>query len=236
VATVRALKVHSGRYEVRAGRPLPEELLAEDPDVVHEGAANLRKQIENVRLHGVTPVVAVNAFPGDHDSEHRALREVAEEAGVRAAVCTHFARGGKGAVELAEAVAEAAETPGDFRLLYPDDASLREKIGTIATKVYGADGVDYDLAAARQLDAYERAGFGRLPVCIAKTHLSISSDPTLKGAPTGWRLPVREVRASVGAGFVYPICGDMRTMPGLPMRPAVHRIDLDEHGEVVGLS
>jgi formate--tetrahydrofolate ligase len=236
VATVRALKVHSGRYEVRAGRPLPEELLAEDPDVVHEGAANLRKQIENVRLHGVTPVVAVNAFPTDHDSEHRALREVAEEAGVRAAVCSHFARGGKGAVELAEAVAEAAEEPGELRLLYPDDASLREKIETIATRVYGADGVDYDLTAARQLDAYERNGFGRLPVCIAKTHLSISSDPTLKGAPTGWRLPVREVRASVGAGFIYPICGDVRTMPGLPMRPAVHRIDIDDHGEVVGLA
>ena len=236
VATVRALKVHSGRFEVRAGRPLPEELLAEDPDAVHEGAANLRKQIENVRLHGVTPVVAVNAFPGDHDSEHRAVREVAEEAGVRVAVCTHFARGGKGAVELAEAVAEAAEAPGGFRLLYPDEAGLREKIETVATRVYGADGVDYDLAAARQLDAYERNGFGRLPVCIAKTHLSISSDPALKGAPTGWRLPVREVRASVGAGFVYPICGDMRTMPGLPMRPAVHRIDLDEHGQVVGLS
>jgi formate--tetrahydrofolate ligase len=236
VATVRALKVHSGRFEVRAGRPLPEELLAENPDVVHEGAANLRKQLDNVRLHGVTPVVAVNAFPTDHESEHRALREIAEAAGVRAAVCTHFARGGKGAVELAEAVAEAADTPGDFRLLYPDDASLREKIETIATRVYGADGVDYDLTAARQLDAYERNGFGRLPVCIAKTHLSISSDPTLKGAPPGWRLPVREVRASVGAGFVYPICGDMRTMPGLPMHPAVHRIDLDEHGQVVGLS
>jgi formate--tetrahydrofolate ligase len=236
VATVRALKVHSGRFEVRAGRPLPEELLAENPDVVHEGAANLRKQLDNVRLHGVTPVVAINAFPTDHESEHRALREIAEEAGVRAAVCTHFARGGKGAVELAEAVAEAAEAPGAFRFLYPDEASLRDKIETIATKVYGADGVDYDLTASRQLDAYEQGGFGRLPVCIAKTHLSISSDPTLKGAPTGWRLPVREVRASVGAGFVYPICGDMRTMPGLPMHPAVHRIDLDEHGEVVGLS
>jgi formate--tetrahydrofolate ligase len=236
VATVRALKVHSGRFQVRAGRPLPEELLAEDPDVVHEGAANLRKQLDNVRLHGVTPVVAINAFPTDHDSEHRAVREIAEQAGVRAAVCTHFARGGKGAVELAEAVAEAAEEPGEFRFLYPDEASLREKIQTIATRVYGADGVDYDLTAARQLDSYERNGFGRLPVCIAKTHLSISSDPTLKGAPTGWRLPVREVRASVGAGFVYPICGDMRTMPGLPMHPAVHRIDLDEHGEVVGLS
>ena len=235
VATVRALKVHSGRYEVRAGRPLPDELLAEDPDAVHEGGTNLRKQIENVRLHGVTPVVAINAFATDHDTEHKALREVAEELGVRAAVCTHFTDGGSGAAELAEAVAEAAEEPGDFRPLYPDAASLREKIETIATKVYGADGVDYDLAATRQLDAYERNGFGHLPVCIAKTHLSISSDPALKGAPTGWRLPVREVRASVGAGFVYPICGDMRTMPGLPMHPAVQRIDLDERGQVVGL-
>jgi formate--tetrahydrofolate ligase len=236
VATVRALKVHSGRHQVRVGRPLPPGLLDEDPDAVHEGGANLRRQVENVRLHGVTPVVAVNAFPTDHDSEHKAVRELAEELGVRAAVCTHFADGGRGAAELAEAVAEAADEPGDFRLLYPDEASLREKIETIATRVYGADGVDYDLAAARQLDGYERNGFGRLPVCIAKTHLSISSDPALKGAPTGWRLPVREVRASVGAGFVYPICGDMRTMPGLPMHPAVHRIDLDDQGRVVGLS
>jgi formate--tetrahydrofolate ligase len=236
VATVRALKVHSGRYQVRAGRPLPQELLEENPDAVHEGAANLRKQLENVRLHGVTPVVAINASPTDHDTEHKALRWIAERAGARAAVCTHFADGGRGAAELAEAVAEAAQEPSGFRLLYPDEASLREKIETIAVQVYGADGVDYDLAASRQLDGYQRNGFGRLPVCIAKTHLSISSDPTLKGAPTGWRLPVREVRASVGAGFVYPICGDMRTMPGLPMHPAVHRIDLDEHGQVVGLS
>jgi formate--tetrahydrofolate ligase len=236
VATVRALKVHSGRYQVRAGRPLPQELLEENPDAVHEGAANLRKQLENVRLHGVTPVVAINAFPTDHDTEHKALRWIAERAGARAAVCTHFADGGRGAAELAEAVAEAAQEPSGFRLLYPDETSLREKIETIAVQVYGADGVDYDLAASRQLDGYQRNGFGRLPVCIAKTHLSISSDPTLKGAPTGWRLPVREVRASVGAGFVYPICGDMRTMPGLPMHPAVHRIDLDEHGQVVGLS
>jgi formate--tetrahydrofolate ligase len=236
VATVRALKLHSGRFQVRAGRPLPPELLEENPDLVHEGAANLRKQLENVRLHGVTPVVAINAFPTDHDTEHKALRLIAEQAGARAAVCTHFAEGGRGAAELAEAVAEAAQEPGRFRPLYPDEASLREKIETIAVKVYGADGVDYDLAASRQLDGYERNGFGRLPVCIAKTHLSISSDPALKGAPTGWRLPVREVRASVGAGFVYPICGDMRTMPGLPMHPAVHRIDLDEHGQVVGLS
>ncbi|MHA6622743.1 formate--tetrahydrofolate ligase [Pseudonocardia sp. DLS-67] len=236
VATVRALKAHSGRFRIVAGKPLPEALLAENPDDVHAGAANLRKQIENIRLHGVSPVVAINAFPDDHPSEHEAIREIAESVGARAAVCRHFAEGGKGATELAEAVAEAANEPSEFRFLYPDSASLREKIETVATKVYGADGADYDLVAARQLDRYERNGFGHLPVCIAKTHLSISSDSSLKGAPTGWRMPVREVRASVGAGFIYPICGDMRTMPGLGVNPAAHRIDIDANGEIVGLS
>jgi len=236
VATVRALKAHSGKYKVVAGKPLPPELLAENPGDVLAGAANLRKQLENVALHGVPPVVAINAFPTDHPSEHAAIREVADEMGVRSAVCTHFADGGRGAAELAEAVAEAAGEPNRFQLLYPDEASLREKIETVATRVYGADGVSYAPLAARQLDTYERAGFGHLPVCIAKTHLSISSDPALKGAPTGWTLPVREVRASAGAGFVYPICGDMRTMPGLSGNPAAAHIDLDENGEIVGLS
>jgi formate--tetrahydrofolate ligase len=236
VTTVRALKVHSGRHYVVAGRPLPPELVEENPDDVYAGADNLRKQIENIRLHGVSPVVAINSFPTDHNSEHAAIREVAEEMGVRVAVCNHFAEGGKGAVELAEAVAEAAEETSAFRLLYPDDASLREKIETIATKVYGAARVEYDLVASRQLDSYERNGFGKLPVCVAKTHLSISSDPTLMGAPTGWTLPVREVRASVGAGFIYPICGDMRTMPGLSANPAAAHIDIDENGEIIGLS
>ncbi|MCX9192294.1 formate--tetrahydrofolate ligase [Carbonactinospora thermoautotrophica] len=236
VATVRALKAHSGKYKIVAGKPLPEDLLAENPDDVAIGAANLRKQIENVRLHGVSPVVAINAFPGDFPSEHQAIREIAEEMGARSAVCTHFAEGGSGAAELAEAVAEAADEPSDFRLLYPDEASLREKIETIATKVYGAARVEYSPQANRQLDTYERAGFGNLPVCVAKTHLSISSDPTLKGAPTGWTLPVREVRASVGAGFVYPICGEMRTMPGLSSNPAAVRIDIDDNGDIVGLS
>jgi formate--tetrahydrofolate ligase len=236
VATVRALKAHSGRHRVVAGRPLPPELLEENPDEVHLGGANLRKQIENVRLHGVSPVVAVNAFPTDHASEHRAIEEIARSLGVRCAVSHHFNEGGKGAAELAEAVAEAAEEPTDFRFLYPDEASLREKIETIATRVYGAERVEYDLAANRQLDSYERNGFGRLPVCVAKTHLSISSDPSLKGAPTGWVLPVREVRASVGAGFIYPICGDMRTMPGLASHPAAEHIDIDEAGRITGLS
>jgi formate--tetrahydrofolate ligase len=236
VVTVRALKAHSGKYKVAAGRPLPELMFAENPADVADGAANLRKQIDNIRLHGVSPVVAINAFPNDHPSEHQAITEIAASQGARSAVCTHFADGGAGAAELAEAVAEAADEPSQFRFLYPDSASLRQKIETLATKVYGADGVDYTPQAAAQLDTYERAGFGRLPVCVAKTHLSISSDPSLKGAPTGWRLPVREVKASVGAGFVYPICGDMRTMPGLGTSPAAARIDLDQDGQIVGLS
>jgi len=236
VATVRALKAHSGKYKIVAGRPLPDELLAENPEDVLAGAANLRKQIENVRMHGVPAVVAINSFPTDHPSEHQAIQKVASEMGARAAICTHFADGGRGAAELAEAVVEATEEPSDFQFLYSDEASLREKIEIIATKVYGAAGVEYYLPAKAQLDNYEKAGFGRLPVCIAKTHLSISSDPSLKGAPTGWQLPVREVRASVGAGFIYPICGEMRTMPGLSKNPAAARIDIDENGEIVGLS
>ena len=236
VATVRALKAHSGKYKVVAGRPLPEDLLRENPDDVVAGAANLRKQVANIRLHGVPAVVAINAFPTDHASEHQAIRDIAAELGARAAVCTHFADGGRGAAELATAVAEAADEPSQFRLLYPDSASLREKIETVATQVYGAADVEYSPQAAKQLDTYERAGFGRLPVCIAKTHLSISSDPALKGAPTGWTLPVREVRASAGAGFVYPICGDIRTMPGLGTSPAAARIDLDADGQIQGLS
>ncbi len=236
VATVRALKAHSGRHRIVAGRPLPEALLAENPDEVHVGGANLRKQIENVLAHGVTPVVAINAMPGDFPSEHQAIAQIAASMGARSAVCTNFTDGGQGAAELAEAVAEAADEPGDFRFLYPEQASLREKIETVATRIYGADGVEYSPLAARQLDGYERNGFGGLPVCIAKTHLSLSHDPALKGAPAGWRLPVREVRASVGAGFVYPICGDMRTMPGLGTSPAAERIDIDADGEIVGLA
>ena len=160
---------------------------------------------------------------------------IAASAGARVAVCTHFTQGGAGATELAHAVVEATAEPSGFKMLYDSSAPLREKIETIATKVYGAEGVDYAPTASRQLDTYEAAGFGAMPVCIAKTHLSISSDPTLKGAPKGWRLPVREARANVGAGFIYPICGDMRTMPGLASKPAAISIDLDENGNIVGL-
>jgi formate--tetrahydrofolate ligase len=235
VTTVRAMKLHSGRHRVVAGRPLPEAMLEENPDEVQLGAANLLAHLAIVRRHGVTPVVAINAMAGDFPSEHAAIREIAASVGARAAVCTHFENGGKGAVELAEAVVEATAEPGQFRMLYDDEATLREKIETVATEVYGADGVDYLPSAARQLDRYEQAGFGGLPVCIAKTHLSISSDPSLRGAPRGWRLPVREARANVGAGFVYLVSGDMRTMPGLSSSPAAERIDIDENGDVVGL-
>jgi len=236
VATVRGLKAHSGNHRIVAGRPLPEALLAENPDEVHAGGDNLRKQLANMQLHGATPVVAINVFPGDHAADIAAISEIADEYGARAAVTTHFADGGKGATELATAVAEAAEEESAFKFLYPDDASLKDKIHAVATKVYGADGVDYTAAANKQLSTYEAAGFSRLPVCIAKTHLSLSSDPKLKGAPTGWTLPVREVRASVGAGFIYPICGDVRTMPGLGKTPAAQGIDIDANGEIVGLS
>jgi formate--tetrahydrofolate ligase len=236
VATVRALKAHSGRHRIVAGKPLPEALLAENPGEVLEGGANLRKQIENIRIHGVSPVVAINAFPTDHPSEHQAIRDIAESMGARSAICRHFAEGGAGATELARAVVEAAEEKTTFQLLYPDDAPLRDKIYAVATKIYGAANVTYSPEAAKQIDTYERNGFGHLPVCIAKTHLSISSDASLKGAPTGWTLPVREVRASVGAGFVYPICGEMRTMPGLGNSSAAFSIGLDDDGNITGLS
>jgi formate--tetrahydrofolate ligase len=235
VATVRALKAHSGRYKVVAGRALPPEMLEENTDDVRAGAANLVKQIQNVQVHGVTPVVAINAFPGDHASEHAVIREIAESMGARVAVCTHFADGGAGAIDLAHAVVQACDEASQFSMLYADEASLKEKIEVVATTIYGADQVEYSDEALRQLAMYEFNGFGHLPVCIAKTHLSISGDPALKGAPTGHTLKVREVRASVGAGFVYPICGDMRTMPGLGASPAAVRIDIGPDGRVVGL-
>ncbi|MEL0283188.1 MAG: formate--tetrahydrofolate ligase [Ilumatobacter sp.] len=236
VATVRALKAHSGKYRIVAGKALPEDLLAENPDDVMAGAENLRKQVENVKAHGVTPVIAINAFPTDHASEHEAIRKFGESLGARVAVCTHFADGGAGAVELAEAVIEACEEESDFGFLYEESDPLKTKIEKVATTIYGAAQVDYTAAASRQLQNYEDNGFGSLPVCIAKTHLSISGDPTLKGAPTGHTLTVREARASVGAGFVYPICGDMSTMPGLASSPAAARIDIDDDGQIVGLS
>jgi formate--tetrahydrofolate ligase len=236
VATIRALKSHSGKYSIVAGKALPPEMLENNVSDVEAGAANLIKQIENVKIHGVTPVVAINAFETDHPEEIEAVKRISIEAGaLGAAVSTHWADGGKGAIELAEMVVAAAEQPSEFKFLYDLDKPIKEKIEAIATKIYGADSVSYTATAAQQIADYEANGFGTLPICMAKTHLSLSHDPLMKGAPKNFTLPIREVRASVGAGFSYPICGDMRTMPALPAHPAAEKIDIDENGNVVGL-
>jgi formate--tetrahydrofolate ligase len=235
VTTVRAMKAHSGRYDIRPGKDLPPGMLDENPGDVTAGLPNLRAHIEIVRRFGVTPVVAINAFPQDHASEHEVIQRLCERLGVRCAISRHAAEGGEGASELADAVLDGLKNGSSFEFLYDLSMPLVEKIETIATQIYGADGIDLSPAAARGLASYEELGFGRLPVVIAKTHLSISSDPSLHGAPSGWRLPVREVRAAVGAGYVYAICGDMRTMPGLPKHPNAVRIDLDADGNVTGL-
>jgi formate--tetrahydrofolate ligase len=236
VTTVRSMKVHSGKYVIKAGRPLPEALLEENPGDVLEGTANLRRHIHIMRRHGVTPVVAINAFPTDHPSEHEAIAGVCEEEGVRWAIAQPHAEGGPGMVALARAVEEAAAEGSSFELLYPDEMPLREKITTIATEVYGADGVKFDAKAEKQLSRYEELGWGDLPICMAKTQYSLSHDAKLIGAPTGWLLRVREVQASVGAGFVLPLTGSINRMPGLGAHPAAHGIDIDEDGNVVGLS
>lgn len=236
VATVRALKAHSGKFDVRPGKPLDERLQREDLESLSEGISNLEAHIENISKFGVPIVTVVNAFPTDTDAEHEYIKARALAAGADFAVVHRMhADGGAGGVELAEAVVAACELPKEFRFLYPDDAPIAEKIETIATEIYGAEGVDFLPAALSKIELYTRMGYDRLPICMAKTHLSLSHDPALKGRPSGWRLPVRDIRASVGAGFLYPLCGDMRTMPGLPKRPAGDSIDLDCNGQVVGL-
>lgn len=235
VVTVRSLKSHSGLYKIVPGKPLPEGMLQESPADVMAGAANLVKHIEIVRSFGVQPVVAINAFPSDFDSEHGAIRKIAEKAGARVAIHRGVAEGGAGVTELAEAVVAACDDKSDLVYTYEDSDSLSTKIEKVAQGVYGADGIEVAPAAAQQLAKFEELGFGHLPVVIAKTHLSISSDASLKGAPTGWTLPVREVRLAAGAGYVYAICGTMRTMPGLGASPSAERIGFDEHGQLVGL-
>ncbi|MEW5826844.1 MAG: formate--tetrahydrofolate ligase [Candidatus Bipolaricaulota bacterium] len=236
VATVRSLKMHGGGPKVTAGKALPEAYTREGLDLLHAGLANLIHHIETARKFGVPVVVAVNRFPHDTDAEVRELRKAAGEAGARVALAEHWARGGAGAEELADAVLEAAREPKTPRFLYELSAPLRDKIETIAREVYGAAGVVYSATAERQLAQFEALGYGHFPICMAKTHLSLSHDAAQKGVPTGFELPIREVRASVGAGFVYPLCGDMQTMPGLPVRPAFLAIDLDDDGVIQGLS
>ena len=237
VATVRALKAHSGNHTIKPGKPLPPELLAENPDEVATGGANLRKHLENLKKFGVTPVVAINAFPTDHPSEHEVIRQIAAEAGARSAVATHVVDGGAGAVDLARVVEEVANEANDFKFLYPLEDSIEQKIEKIATSLYGATGVTYTPAAAAQAKRYQELGYGHLPIVIAKTHLSITSDAKLLGAPENWGpLPVRELRLAAGAGYVYAVCGEIRTMPGLSSSPAAERIDIDAEGNIVGLS
>jgi len=237
VATVRALKMHGGVGKIVAGKPLDPALLEENVDAVRTGAANLAAHIGIVRRFGVPAVVAINAFPTDTPAEVEAIREVALAAGaVDAVVATHFVDGGKGAMALAEAVWAACER-GDakFQLLYPDDMPLALKIETIVTQVYGGAGVEFLPAARKSLKQFEDLGYGHLPVCMAKTQYSLSHDAALKGRPTGFTVPIREVRLSAGAGFITPICGEMRTMPGLPSRPGGEKIDIDADGNIVGL-
>jgi formyltetrahydrofolate synthetase len=237
VATIRALKMHGGGPTVVAGRALDKAYTEENLELLEKGIENLAAHVENVRKFGIPAVVAVNRFPTDTDNEVALLKKLAVQAGAEQAVLTeHWAKGGLGAIELAEAVVAACEKPSNFQFLYPLEWSIKQKIEKIAKDIYGADGVSYDAAANQQIKNFENAGLGNLPICMAKTHLSLSPDASLKGRPKGFTMPVREVRASAGAGFIYPLVGAMRTMPGLNSVPAFTKVDIDfETGKVVGL-
>jgi methylenetetrahydrofolate dehydrogenase (NADP+)/methenyltetrahydrofolate cyclohydrolase/formyltetrahydrofolate synthetase len=237
VATVRALKMHGGGPKVVAGKPLAPEYTEENLDLLRKGLPNLERHIRNARKFGVNVVVAVNTFPTDTPVELELIRSAALEIGAMdAVVSSHWMDGGAGAKALAESVVKAAEQPSQFKFLYPLELTIKEKIETICKEIYGADGVDYLPEAEQKIALYTKLGFDKLPLCMAKTHLSFSHDPTLKGAPTGFRIPIRDLRASVGAGFLYPLLGEMRTMPGLPTRPIFYDVDLDlKTGKVLGL-
>jgi formyltetrahydrofolate synthetase len=237
VATVRALKMHGGGPTVVAGRPLDKAYTEENLPLLEKGIENLAAHIENVQKFGIPAVVAINRFPADTTAEVNLVKKMARQAGAEEAVlCENWAKGGAGAIELAEAVVAACDKPSNFQFLYPLEWSIKQKIEKIALDIYGADRVSYEPTAEQQIKRFEEAGFGKLPINMAKTHLSLSHDPTLKGRPRGYTLPIREVRASVGAGFIYPLIGAMRTMPGLPSKPAFMSVDIDfETGKVVGL-
>ena len=236
VASVRALKMHGGVGRIVAGRPLPKKLVTENLPALEKGCENLVKHIQNARLFGIPVVVAVNRFTTDTDAEIELVRQKAREAGAEDAVPSEvWAKGGEGGAALAEAVVRACEKPASFRFLYELDLPIKDKIEAIATKIYGAYGVDYAPLAEEKIGLYTELGFDRLPICMAKTHLSLSHEPTWKGVPKSFRLPIRDIRASVGAGFLYPLCGEMRTMPGLSSEPAFTKIDIDADGKVIGL-
>lgn len=228
VCTVRALKLHSGRFKVRPGRPLPPELLTEDAQALRAGAINLQAHLEILRRFGVPVVVALNRFPEDRDAEVELVRSLAADCGAEGfSVTTAFAEGGRGATDLASAVVAASERPKQFRHTYDDSLPLAEKLARVAVEVYGADGLDLQSTAERQLRRYEELGYGRLPICIAKTPYSLSHDPQRLGRPRGFRLPIREVRLAAGAGYVYALAGDVQLLPGLPSEPAACRFPID---------
>lgn len=237
VCTVRALKMHGGGFVFIPGQQVDKEVMEKpNVDAVVKGCENLEKMVENMKLFGIPVVVAVNNFDTDTQEEIEAIRERAKAAGAEDAIISKvWLKGGEGGIELAEAVVKAAEKPSNFEFLYPLEWPIKKKIETIATKIYGADGVDYLPLAEQKIKLYTKQGFDKLPICMAKTHLSLSHDPNLKGRPRGFRVPIRDVRASVGAGFLYPLLGEMRTMPGLPKIPAGTKVDIDEDGKVVGL-
>jgi formyltetrahydrofolate synthetase len=237
VATVRALKMHGGGPRVVAGKPLDHAYTNENLPLLAQGIVNLEAHIENAKRYGVPVVVAINMFKDDTPAEIALIRERAIAAGAEDAVLsTHWANGGDGAVDLAKAVIAACEKPSDFQFLYPLEWSIKAKIEKIAKDIYGAGSVSYTPEAEAKIALYTRLGFDKLPICMAKTHLSLSHDPAVKGRPQDYVFPVRDIRASVGAGFLYPLCGEMRTMPGLPTRPVFYDVDLDlETGRVVGL-
>ena len=252
VTTVRALKAHTDKYKIIPGKAIDPALSEENVADVEAGAVNMVRHLENLKKFGVNPVVAVNVFPQDTEKEIQAVRDIAIGAGAMgaavarhwaeggagamgAAVARHWAEGGAGAVELAEMIVSACEAPNSFRLLYPDEMSIKGKIETIAIEIYRANGVDYAPIVHRKIRQYEAQGLGQLPICMAKTHLSLSDNPKLKGAPEGFRITVTDIRASAGAGFIYPLCGDVRTMPGLGRSPAAMNVDIDDEGKIVGL-
>jgi len=239
VATVRALKMHGGGPPVAAGKPLSQEYLEENVALVEAGCSNLKRHIENANKFGVNVVVAINKFKTDTDAEIEAVRKASIRAGAFDAVLSnHWAEGGVGSMALGQAVERACEAndPENFKLLYPSERSIKEKIEIVCKEIYRADGVDFSQTANQQIAQYEKSGFGHMPICIAKTQYSFSCDANAKGAPTGFRVPVREVRSCVGAGFLYPICGDIMTVPGLATRPGFFDVDIDvETGDVIGL-
>jgi formyltetrahydrofolate synthetase len=237
VATVRALKMHGGGPKVVAGKPLAAEYTDENLDLLQKGLPNMTQHIENALKYGVNVIVAVNSFANDTTAEVELVRKAALEAGAMDAVVSrHWMDGGKGALALAEAVVKAAEKPTKFKFLYDLNRPIKEKIETICREIYRADGVDYSPEAEAKIELFTKLGFADLPLCMAKTHLSFTDNAAVKGAPRGFRVMIRDIRASVGAGFLYPLLGEMRTMPGLPTRPVFYDVDLDlKTGKVVGL-